>query len=385
MDALFVRATALAGMALLGVLVCTAGPQLGQKPGKKPAAVKPGTPAPLDPWRGKLDAAKASAKERNTALVIHVLLDGDETTPRYIKDVLGDQDLVRRSAECIVIVANNGTHPSTEVDEVVDGQKTKRKACSAFPMFASCSQHQAAWDGLYAVYKEENGILRCPQTFVLDPNGEEVQRVNTGGLPDAAEVVASVNAVQAKFGPGLTQAQLDQVRKDLEVGKNLMTSKSFIDAYRTYAGVLAVTTRTVYGQEAAQEQPKALAGMQAELDRILASIVPGAAAKGYQELSGFATSAIGTPLEKDAADKLKKVETERAVREEIKVWKLSVEADGILTQARDLFDKKQDKQAAQLVRRLLGKRYATTPACETARKLWPDIAREEDAKTPPPK
>jgi hypothetical protein len=35
------------------------------------------------------------------------------------------------------------------------------------------------------------------------------------------------------------------------------------------------------------------------------------------------------------------------------------------------------------VRRLLGKHYATTPAAETARKLWPDIAREVDEKTPP--
>ncbi len=389
MDAILVRwtarfGTALLGSALVAALVCAVGPHVGQKPGKKPAAkpaaVRPGTPPPLDPWRGKLDPAKASAKERNTALVIHVLLDGEETTPRYIKEVLEDADLLRKSAECIVIVSNNGTHPSTEVADVVEGQKTKRKACSIFPMFTSCSQHQASWDGLYAVYKEENGILRCPQTFVLDPNGEEVLRVNTGGLADPAEIVASIAAVQAKFGPGLTQAQLESVRKDLETARNLMTSKSFVDAYKTWAGVLAVTTRTVYGQEAAQEQPKALAGMQAELDRIVASIVPGAAVKGYQELTEFAKLAVATPLEKDAVDKLKKIENDKPVREEIKVWKLSVEADGILTQARDLFDKKQDKQGAQLVRRLMGKRYATTPACETARKLWPDIAAEEDAK-----
>jgi hypothetical protein len=391
MDALLVRATArvatlLVGTTLIGALVC-AGPHVGQKPGKKPAvkpaAVKSGAPPPLDPWRGKLDPAKASAKERNTPLLIHVLLDGEESTPRYIKEVLEDADLLRKSAECIVIISNNGTHPSTEVDAVVEGEKTKRKACSTFPMFTSCSQHQASWDGLYAVYKEENGVLRCPQTFVLDPNGEEVLRVNTGSLPDPADIVASITAVQAKFGPGLTQAQLDQVRKDLESGRSLMTSKSFIDAYKTWGSVLALTPKTVYGQEAASEQPKALAGMQAELERIVASIVPGSAPKGYQELVEFAKNAVGTPVEKDAADKLKKVENDKPVREEIKAWKLSVEADGLLTQARDLFEKKQDKPAAQIVRKLLGKRYATTPASETARKLWPDIAAEEDAKTPP--
>lgn len=386
MDALLVRApTVVAALAV--ALTLTPAPQLGQKPGKKPAAkteaVKPGAPPPLDPWRGKLDAAKASAKERNVPVVIHILLDGLESTPIYIKDVLDNPDLLRRSSDCIVIVGNNGTHPPAEVDAVVDGQKTKRKVCSVFPMFTSCSQHQAAWEGLYAKYKEENGILRCPQTFVLDPNGEEALRVDRGGPPDPSEVSAAIAAVQAKFGPGLTQAQLDAVRKDLEAGKTLMASKGFVDAYKTYGAVLAVTTRTVYGAEAAREQPKALAGMQSELDRIVASIVPGSAVKGYQELLDFVKSAAGTPLEKDSTDRLKKVDNDRAVHAEIAAWKLSVEADGILTQARDLFEKKQDKQADRLVRKLLGKRYATTPASETARKLWPDIAQEEDAKTPP--
>jgi hypothetical protein len=392
MDALFVRAPAFVGVifgALAVSLTCALATGVGQKPPKKPVpkpeATKPSAtaPAPLDPWRGKLDAAKASAKERNVPLVIHILLDGEESTPRYVKDVLDDPDLVRKSAECIVIVSNNGTHPSSEVDAIVDGQKTKRKACSILPMFTSCSQHQASWDGLYALYKEENGVLRCPQTFVLGPNGDEVLRVNSGQPPEAAEVVAAITAAQAKFGPGLTQAQLDQVRKDLEAGKALMASKSYVEAYKTYAAVLAVTTRSAYGEEAAREQPKALSGMQADLERIATSIVPGNAVKGYQELVEFAKNAVGTPLEKDALDRLKKVDSDKAVHAEIAAWKLSVEADGILGQARDLFDKKQDKQAEKLVRKLVGKRYAATPASQTARKLWPEIAQDEDAKTPP--
>jgi hypothetical protein len=359
-----------------------------QKPGGKggkpaPAPTKPLPPPPLEPWLGKYDDAKQNAKDRNVPLVVHILLDGEEASGRYLKGVLEDQELLRKSPSCVVIVSNNGTHEKKDIDVVVDGQKQKRSVCSELAMFTACSQHQATWDGLYRDFQEEGGVLRCPQTLVMSPTGEIVLRHNTGDPSDAGEVVANITAAQAKCGAGLTQAQLDEVRRLLDVGRNLTASKSWIDAWKSYAAVLAINTNTVYGQEAAKEQAVALTGMQQDFARIGGDLVPGKAVKAYQELQAFARNAAGTPLEKDAVARIKKADGDKAIKEELTAWKVGVEADQILSQARDCYEAKDEKKGEKLVRKLCGRKYAGTGAAEMARKLWPDIAKDEDSKTPP--
>jgi hypothetical protein len=379
MDGLLVRTVALT--LILSAMGSTETCLQPQKPGgkPKPAPVKPAPPPALDPWVGKYEDAKQNAKDRNVPLVVHILLDGEEATPRYLKEVLEDPELLRKSAESVVLIGNNGTHEKKDIDVVVDGQKTKKTVCSAFPMFTSCAQHQQAWNGLYKEYQEADGVLRCPQTLVISPAGEVVLRFNTGSPPDPSEVVGNIAAVQAKVGPGLTQVQLDEVRRLLDVGRNLTTSKTWPEAWKTFASVVAITANTVYGQEASKEQVKAVAGMQADLDRIATLLVPGTAVKGWQELQAFAKATTGTPIEKDVAARQKKAEGDKAIREEITAWKITVEADEILSQARDLYDQKQDKKGEKLVRKLLGKKYASTPAAEIARKLWPDITPDPPA------
>lgn len=363
-----------------------------QKPGGKPAPKPVATPPKpvvetpkLVPVVGTFEEAKKSAKERNVPLVLHLLLEAEEASDLYRTDVITNPALIKKSAECVVMIANNGTHPKQSIEEMVGGAKTKRDVCSVYPMFASCAQHQRPFDELHALFHDPSGQLRCPQTFVFLADGTISLQVNNGAPPDPADLVGAIGEAQTKSGPGLTQAQLDQVRKLLADARALMGSKSFAEAWRTWQSVLAITQRTVYGEEASRESAKALLGLQAELERITAALVPGTAVKAYQELKAHAKTLAGTPLEKDVLARIKKTEQDKSTQPEIAAWKLSVEADALLGEARDLYEQKDEKKGEKLVRKLLSKRFASTLAAETARKLWPEVAASVagETKTPP--
>jgi hypothetical protein len=376
---------------VLGLVLPLVGAVLApQKPPHKPAPKpvtntpqKPGGQAPkLEPFIGHFEDAKKNAKERNVPLLVHIVLEGDEASDRYRDKVLPDLDLLKKSPECLVVIANNGTHPKKTIDDVVEGNKVRREVCSVFPMFATCGQHQKMWDELYAEFQGEDHVLHCPQTVVLGPDGKISARMNNGQPPQPSEIVAGIAEAQAKAGPGLTQAQLDEVKRLLEEGRNLMVAKSWPDAWRTWQKVIALAGKTAWADEPQREAPKALDGVEQDLARITALLVPGSAAKAFKELSDYAKTLAGMPPEKETLARVKKAENDKAIRDEIAQWKLGVEADQLLTEARDLFDQKQEKKAAAVVRRLLGKRYASTAAAKNARELWPEIAKEEDDKPP---
>lgn len=347
-------------------------------PPPKAAAVVP----VLAPWKGKLEDARAAAKERNVPIVVHVILEAEESNDQYREKILPDVELLKASVAALVLVANNGTHERKRVDVVVDGEKTTREVCAAYPMFDACAQHQAAWDEIYKEYHEDNGDLKCPQTIVLAPDGSDAGRINTSNVPEAGEISALIVAAVAKAGPGLTEDQLALVKKSLEEGRRLAADQKWVDAWRSWTAVLAITQKSTFAEEARREEPKAVAGMKAEFERLSALLVPGTAAKAYEELSKYAAAVVGTPLEREVAARLKKADGDKTIQPEIKAWRLSVEADALLREANGHIDNGDAKKAEKVVRKLLGPRFAGTPAQETARKLWPEIAAEVGA-TPP--
>lgn len=356
----------------------------GKDKEKKPApAAKAAAAAPaLQPWKGKFADAKAAAKERNVPILVHIILEGEEQNDEYREKILTDPDLLKRSPSALVIVSNKGQHPSKKIEVVVDGEKTQRDVCSVYPMFDTCQQHQAAWDELYLEYREENGDMMCPQTVVLAPDGTLAGRINTSNVPEPSEIGALLVAAIAKAGPGLTEEQLVTVKKALEDGKRLAAEQKWIPAWHAWSSVLAITQKSPYADTARAEEPKALAGIQKEFERIAALLVPGTAAKAYEELTRFAAEIAGTPIEKDVAARIKKADGDKAIQPELKAWRLSVEADALLREANGLTDTGDKKKAEKVVRKLLGPRFAGTPAQETAKKLWPEIAAEI-ASTPP--
>src|SRR5437773_8679389 len=165
---------------LLGALGAPQKPP--HKPAPKPPANAPqkaGVQGPkLEPFIGHFEDAKKSAKERNVPLLVHIVFEGEEASDRYRDKVLPDAELNKKSAECLVVIANNGTHPKKTIEEVVDGNKVRREVCSVFPMFATCGQHQKMWDDLYAQFQGEDHVLHCPQTIVLTPDGQISTRMN---------------------------------------------------------------------------------------------------------------------------------------------------------------------------------------------------------------
>ncbi len=341
---------------------------------KKKDAVTAPVPV-LDPWRGKFDEAKASAKERNVPILVHVILEDEETSDQYRDTILKDADLVKRSASALVIIANNGKHERKQIEVVVDGALTKRDVCSAYPMLGKCEEHNATWDDIYAAFRDEAGDLGCPQTIVLGPDAEISGRIDTRSTPQAGEIGALIVTAIAKAGPGLSIDEFERVQRGLELGRKSAAEKEWIAAWKAWSGVLAITEKSKFADEARAEEPKALAAMQAEFERISAGLVPGTAAKAFEELTAFGEAAAGTPLEKDVALRLKKAEGDKAIREELKAWRLAQEADALLREATDLTDAGDTKKAEKIVRKLLGTKYAGTPAQATARKLWPELGR----------
>lgn len=371
-------------LALLGASDALAPMQKGgqkdkEKEKKAGATAKATVEVPFVPWRGTLTDARAAAKERNVPILIHIILEGEDQNDEYRDKILPEPELRKRSVHALVIVSNRGQHEKKRVDVVVDGEKTQTEVCAVFPMFATCQQHQAAWDEIYLEYREENGDMKCPQTVVLTPDGKHSGRINTSSVPEPGEIGALLVEAIAKAGPGLTEEQLALVKKTLEEGRRAASSQSWTLAWRAWSGVLAITQKSPYADEARAAEPAALAGMQAELERIAALLVPGSAAKGYEALVKFRDETVGTPLEKDVAARIKKAEGDKTILPELKAWRLSAEADLLLREATTLFDANDAKKGDKVVRKLLGSRFVGTGAQETAKKLWPAIAAEVEA------
>jgi hypothetical protein len=350
-----------------------------QKDKQREAPAKSAAPK-LQPWVGKFEDANPVAKARNVPILVHVILESEETNDEYRDKILPDAELLKRSESALVLVVNNGTHPRKTIEVVVDGEKSSREVCSAYPMFAQCSGHQTAWDEIFTLFHDESGELKCPQTIVLLPDGTPSGRINTSSTPQPDEISALLVAAVTAAGPGLTSDQFAAVKRGLEVGRRAASEKQWIAAWLAWSSVLAITQAGPYAEEARPGQAAALAGMRAELDRIVAGLVPGTAAKSYEALTTFATQAAGTPLEKVAQQELKQAEKNKAIRDELKAWRLSVEADALFREANGLTDEGDTKQAERVVRKLLTPRYAGTPAQDAARKQWPKIAKEVDGK-----
>jgi hypothetical protein len=369
-------------MLSIGILACLCAPPataIGARQ-KKPPARPAAANARLEPFVGKLSEAKTSARERNVPILIHIVIEGEAQNDEYREKILPDKELVAASAGVIVIVANNGTHPKKTIEETVDGQKVKREVCSVYGC-ASCAEHQRFWDDVYRDFKEDTGEMFCPQTIVLAPDGQVATRINTHAVPHASEILAALKEAELKAGPGLSAAELVEVKRLLGEGQALTAAQGWPDGVRTWHKLLAITTHGTWADQGRAGLAVAEAGLASELERGTALLVPGHAAEGYKALADLGRDCAGLPIEKEIKVRLSKAERTRELRAEIAAYKLEVEADTLLREAQALVDAKQEKKAEHVVRRLLAPRFASTPAAAQARQLWPDLAKAVEAKT----
>lgn len=374
-----------AGLCLALALVPLAQvPGKGKDP-KKKEPPKAGAPAAavarLELFAGKLAEARKRARERNAGLLIHILLkDMEAENKDYVSKILENPELVAACARVVVYVAHNGEHAPKTVEDLLDGKKITRQVCSFLPWFESCAQHAQAFNDLALEFREEDGSLHCPQTILLAPDGTIATRLNTLGVPAASEVLAGVEDLVRKFGPGLTEAEWTEVARVLDEARGAALAKNWPLALQKWARILALTPKSAYGTEATQGSAAAEKELVAELDRTCAELVPGKAAAAWKRLSELQTACTGLALEKEIAARLKKAETKKEIQPELAAVKLEAEAEALLQAAQAQADARKEKELEKTVRKLLGKRYAATEAARRARSLWPQWAPPEEPK-----
>jgi hypothetical protein len=359
------------------------GTQRGKDKKKEPPKASAAAAAPrLQVQTGKLADARKLARERNAGLLIHVLLkDMESENVEYRTKFLQDPALLVACERLLVLISDNGQHPSKTVEETVEGRKVTRNVCSVYPWFETCGQHQINLNDLALEYRDEDGSMRCPQTLLQAPDGKILARINTSGVGDPGEILVGIDELVKQFGPGLLEAEWLQVSRALEQARAAQAAKAWPEALREWSRVRALSPLSAYGTEAGKALPEVEQVLAAEIERVCAGFVPGSAAAAWKRLTELQRACAGLPVEKDIVARLKKAEARKELQEELATVKLEAEAEALLTSAQELADAKKDKELEKCVRKLLGKRYAATPAAERARTLWPEWAADEVRKS----
>ncbi|MEY2745768.1 MAG: hypothetical protein RL112_810 [Planctomycetota bacterium] len=365
------RTTIAARIAALLAFAALAAPTSAQK--------KPPVEAPsLAPHVGDLDSARALAKERNAPLLIHMVLDGESDNDAYRDKLLADAELVKLSLQAVVVVANNGTHKKKSIEvksEEKDGKPAKREACESYPMYDSCAKHQRNWNELYGLYKEDSGDLRCPQAILLLPDGKQHERWHDGTVPAADDIRGALAEAIKLAGPGLTLEQLEAVKK-LAAEARATESSDDVATWRAWSGVLAVSARGKWADEAVAGRDAAFGRIQARTRQLQAQLAPGTVVAASRALRQLAKDLAGTPLEKEILQSLKKAESQKELKDELAKARLEEEADLLLKEAETAADLGDPKKAEKAARKLFAKKYRETGAARVGRERWPDLARE---------
>jgi hypothetical protein len=351
-------------------------PAPGPPRARAPAAQASKAPARLEPFSGRLEPALALAKERNVPVLIIAILEGEAQNDETRTKVLVDPALVAASPWTVTLVSNNGTHPQKSVEVLVNGKTEKRSVCSAYGT-PSCNEHRVHWDEIYNAYNE-NGELRCPQALVVMPDGKIFQRISPGDVPPVAKVVEAIEAARKSLGPGITDAQLAELKADVERARGLQKVGNHGAAWKAWNASLEILATGGRADEARRELAVCLAALQTARDKALAALQGPKPAEGYAQLVALREACEGIPLALEIARLIKDAESDPRTKGAIATYKREQAAEALWLEAMKLLDDKKEKPAERKVRQLL-KKFRDTPAGERAAQRWPDWAREEAA------
>jgi len=329
--------------------------------------------AKLTPFIGTLEEARKASREQNVPLLIHIILEDEPQNDQYRDHILPNKDLIARSVKAVVVVTNNGEHGTRKIREIVDGEKVSREVCSAYPWFDHCGQHRQAWEECYAAYHEQNGEMRCPQTLILLPDGKESWRFNTANPPAVSQVISELTKAQKRAGPGLTRDELGKVKKHAADARRETDGELWGDAWRSWNGILAIISVGSYAEEAKKALPGIEAGMKKELDQALALLIPGKAAEGYAMLDKLAQEWASSPKEGEVRRLMARAAKDKAIKEEIAVWKLEREGETLWNEAAELRKKGDTRGAEKLIRKLKRKKFEGTKIAQRAHDEYPDL------------
>jgi hypothetical protein len=342
----------------------------------RPAVVHAPAPqraASLEAWVGNLAGARREAAERNVVLLVHVILEDEPENDAYRDNLLPHQRILQLSRNAVVIVANNGQHRPETVRETIDGRTVERQRCSVYPMFANCAQHNEPWMDIYRLLQEETGELRCPQTLIELPGGEQAWRFNIADPPPATELIRALEKAQKDAGPGLSAEQLRDVKLAVSHGRAMQNARGWADAWKHWQAVLALADRGMFADEARAGQAACLEALAAETEAAQALLVPGSAAQGYAKLVELLEACAGLPNERELRRIVREAERRADVREEIQRYKIEQEAEEIWREALAQLDEGDERRAQRTIARLLRTaKYAETPAAKRAAERFPE-------------
>lgn len=331
----------------------------------------------LTPYLGGFGSAKTLAQERNVPLLIHMILEGEPENDSYRNSVLPHQGIIEACQNAVVIIANNGEHKPKTIKERIEGREVESQVCSSYPWFQNCAQHRAPWDDLYMAYQEEDGELKLPQTILLNPAGKKAWRKADGNPAEAKTVLAMLEREQKAAGPGLTSKQLSQVKKAEKDAKRSSDGKLWASAWREWNSILEITESGLYADKAKAAMPKIEAEMERILKDLKSNLVPGSAAGVYSTLYTLQSEWRDTPAQAGVVRAMKSAEKDKAIKDEIREWRFEREALDLLEEAVAARDAKNDKDMKKALRKLFGKKYASTKAQAEARKEFPELAPKD--------
>jgi len=338
---------------------------------------KKGAAPKLEPFVGTLETAKKAALEQNVPLIVHIILEGEPQNDDYRNQILPHKELIAVSQKAIVLVGNNGEHSLKTVSEEVEGRKVKSQVCSVYPTFANCAQHREPWDSIYVAYHDEAGDLRCPQTVILLPSGKQSWRHNNGDPPSAKDVVRKLREAQKAAGPGLSRAELTEIKKRVKEAGRSTDGKLWGSAWREWKGVLDIIQVGKFADQARAAQADLATKMSAQVAEIAKGLVPGRAAAAYAELTALLPELAATPAEAELKKLIKRAEKDKAIAAEIKAWKLEQEAAALLEEAIAGSEAEDNKRLRKALRKLFGKKYRETESAARGRERFPEHVPEK--------
>lgn len=363
-----------AGIGILsaGALALAAGAGPGLCPQKRGARAPE---VPLQPFEGRLEEARELARARNVPLVEVWVFETEPWDPKVHHDIEGlratltaDADLARRLERAVVVLACNRVHPSEEVEEGSGDARATRVRCSAYHT-TGCTPHQRLFEEIFGGHNVD-GVLRSPFVRVTRPDGEENARWDDGSTPSKDALLKGFELAAAAAGAGMTSAEHLEVRQLAASAEAAALAGRAGEAWRDWNALVAINADAPLGKRGLEQRTAALAVLEQRRTAARSALAAGQGVAAWELLHALAASSRGTPLERDVARELKKLESSKEHRAEIARRKQELAAEALVNEIDALLRAGDERGAKKRLQRLF-KRYGETSAAATARERWP--------------
>ncbi len=259
-------------------------------------------------WYGDLDLALAEAKLRQAPIVIVMGEDTSATLDYMLAKVFLTQSYTKALRGSVALIAMKGLSHPKEDKETRAG---KEMVCKLFQI--PCEEHDETYQVLFHRFVHRS--FWNPLLLILNPEGNEVLRLEgtthaVSRLED--EIVYARKIVEAKFGKAMTDSTyrklmgfVERSRKALGEGRG--------GAALEELGKLAKTSKLTQGFKDLIEQERGKIDVRGrdQLRMAIELSQKGETREALSRMKKIAREFRGLPVEKLAADALKKMDRQK--------------------------------------------------------------------------